>query len=479
MSEIGVTREEIEADPAVQNFREKAQLADSTWGGYSNAIQRYADFTGLTPSELIEEAKQEEINGVHLGDRKIGERMLAFRNSLKEEGLSPNSIHRMLAAVKSLYMWHSINVPKLARDKSLTIRPLDENKDVPSKEMIMKLLNVADLRERAIILSLASSGISTSDFVDLRVRDFKEGYDEETGITKLEPIRKKTGISYITFLSREASQAMMEYLRWRERKAPHIKHPDLIKGWLKHRVYSDDDYLICKRYIPDEYLKVDGEECKVVSKAKPEELEDFVHTDREDLRREEEASLRTVFIKLNERAGTSTEKGKWNILRPHKLRSWFYSTLRNRGCKEEDAEVFMGHKGKGTGENHYFKPEIEYYKEIYLEHMPHLEFFTKESVNVVETAGYRQLQAQLAERDKEIGTLKKQVKALGSQLEELYARKETQKLNEELTPQQAIDRLEEFNVRLREEVLKVLSKEEAVRRYPYLFEPHYVVTEDN
>ena len=383
---ITVSAEDIENDSAFQYFKEKHDLSENTLAGYVNGFQRYVEYTGLSLGELMAEAEKEERERIPLEKRHIGKRLRGFRKHLKELQLAPASIKRLLAAVKSFYVnGYSITIPTLGKDRDLSGKVKIENKGIPSIEDIIKVLKIADLREKTIILGITSSGLSIKDFLNLKVGFFKEGYDEETGITVLDLRRAKTQQDFVTFFSAEATEAFNEYLKWRNKEKPKTAHPDILKGWEKHRVFSDDDYLICKKYIPDKYLE----------------------TKDEEIRKEAEVGLQTVFRLLANRAGIAREKGMWNMFRAHKLRSWFYSTLLSNGCKQEYGEVYMGHISKlGSSGGTYYTAIIPQLKEVYLEFMPHLSLLKPVETKVIESKGYRELKNENATLREEIEAMK-------------------------------------------------------------------------
>lgn len=367
---ISVSAVEIRSDPAFQYYQKKHDLSEATWIGYINALQRYVEYTGLTLSELIVEAEAESEN-INLEKRQVGERLRGFRNRLKEQHLSPGSIKKIIAGIKSFYMnGFSIQLPVLGRDRSLSGKIKIENKGLPAKEDIDKVLKIADIREKFIVLGLSSSGLSTTDFISLRIKEVKEGYDEETGITVLDMRRRKTKQDFVTFFSVEATIALQEYLAWREREQPKTSHKDILSSWRKHRIYSDTDFLICKKQVSNEYLD----------------------TGNEELRKESEYGIQTIFRSLASRAGIARGKDEWNMFRAHKMRSWFFSTLINAGCPQEHAEVFMGHSSRiGSSNGTYYSVIADKLKDTYLQFMPHLSLLTPIEVKIVETEGYKEL----------------------------------------------------------------------------------------
>src|SRR5690606_21416320 len=115
--------------------------------------------------------------------------------------------------------------------------------------------------EKAIMLTELSSGLGAEEVCELTIRQFKEGYDPHTEITTLDLRRGKTGVDYITFLSPEASRAVWEYLKFRDKKS---KYNDVkrVKQLEKQYVYSDDGYLFILRNISDEYNETKDEELR-------------------------------------------------------------------------------------------------------------------------------------------------------------------------------------------------------------------------
>jgi len=90
--------------------------------------------------------------------------------------------------------------------------------------------------------------------VRLKVKDFKTGYDPETEVTTLKVRRQKVKFDFITFLSPESSQAVWDYLDYRNRKTKDTREAR-INQLEKQRVFSENDYLFCRQNVSDSYLK--------------------------------------------------------------------------------------------------------------------------------------------------------------------------------------------------------------------------------
>lgn len=386
----------ILSDPAFIEFKDNHEIGEGTMIGYVNALQRYVELHGLSLSELVEEALKEEKERVAKKDRNILKRMRAFRKYLKSLDLSEKTIKRMLAGVKSFYEFgHQIEIPKLGKDQAVQGRVKEENKEIPSREDIIKALKMCDKREKAIVLGLSSSGLDRQDFTTLTIKQFEEGFDSETGITTLEMRRGKTGNDFITFFSSEATEAIQDYLEWRNRPEPKTSHKDISISWKKHRVYTDSDYLFCDKFISDEFLE----------------------THDEEIRKIDGKALSSIFRYLASRAGLSREKNVWNSFRAHKLRSWFNTQLMNDGCPKEVYEMFMGHKGQlGSSGGTYINGKKGELKNIYLKHMPSLALTSPIITKIIDSNAYKTLQNQLDEKTEEMVKLEEMIKTRDSEI---------------------------------------------------------------
>jgi hypothetical protein len=92
---------------------------------------------------------------------------------------------------------------------------LEKNLRILEKEDLQAVLKVADPLEKAIVLTGTSSGLAANELCDLKVGDFKRGFDPNSGIVTLKLRRKKVSFDFMTFLTPEAAQAIEDYLSLR------------------------------------------------------------------------------------------------------------------------------------------------------------------------------------------------------------------------------------------------------------------------
>ncbi len=377
---------DLKKDPLILEWFSITEVEENTRKIFLQGIRYYTDFVKKTPAELIDEAEQETQDGILMRKRKIKTYIITFREWLKEQEFAPKTVHTHLVAVKSFYKAFDVDLPQLTNKKQFRAIATEENNVRLEKQQIQDFLKYANVRNRAIILSAASSGLAQADILNLKVDDYKKGYDEKSLITTLTLRRKKTKTDFITFLSPEATLAVKDYLDYRNRKpndTNNADHPHVVQAWEKRRVRKDSDYLFVKHDIPDTYLK----------------------TQNEDERKMTSHSLMKMYRELAKKAGLDTDTGKWQIVRSHNLRKFFNSALLNNGCEFFMVEYFMGHT-IGATQAAYFKADPIKLREQYARFVQYLSL-TDVEVHIIESQEYQQLKGQYELVTKQIEAMQK------------------------------------------------------------------------
>jgi integrase len=305
-------------------------------------MQDFTEYTGKDPDTLLEDAENDIKAGKLMRQRQLKRHLIGFRQYLQDEGKAPLTIKSRLTGVKSFFETFDIEIPKLPRVGKA--KPLEKNNDIPTKEDLQDVLKVADPLEKAIVLCGVSSGLGANEICNLKVKDFKKGYDLKTGITILKLRREKAEFNFITFLSPEASKAILDYLEYRNRTTKEPRQIEIIK---KQNVYSDNDYLFIRRQILPEYLKK--------------------HDD--NLRKLDTDALIKIYRRLADKARKSTPANDWGFIRSHNVRKYFNSALLNAGADSFFTNFMMGHTLDET-QAAYFRAKPEELKEIYIKFAP-------------------------------------------------------------------------------------------------------------
>jgi integrase len=264
------------------------------------------------------------------------------------------TIKSYMNCVQSFYRSCDIELLVLGKNK---VKVLEKNKDIPTKEDLQEVLKICDPLEKTILLVGASSGLSLNEIRNLKVKDFKKGYDPETEVTTLKLRRQKVGFDVITFLSPEASRAVQDYINYRGRPT---KSPDPRKEryLIKQRIYSDNNHLFIGRKIHDS----------------------FINTKNDELRKFEDISLKRLYQTLSEKSQKNMPKSDWNLIRSHNIRKRFNSAMLNGGADSFHVEFFMGHTLDNTRAA-YFRANPEKLRELYLKYIPYLTIQTEADIS--------------------------------------------------------------------------------------------------
>ena len=219
----------VTEDPLFQEFISNRNLSEGSIRLYRIALQQYSNFCGKTLKDLIDEAENEEDEGIRIRKRKIKERLNTFKSNLIEKEYATNTINTTVNRVRSFYNEFEIQLPRTLKRKARKDKKLDTFTDLPTIEDIQHILSYANPTYRAMILLGFSSGMSRSELLNLT---FKHYYDAipftkypktlEELINRVGELgdivplwrvtRVKTGNDYFTFSSPEASDAILNYL---------------------------------------------------------------------------------------------------------------------------------------------------------------------------------------------------------------------------------------------------------------------------
>jgi len=362
-------RSELENDHIVREWFATIEAKKHTRLNYLSSMQHYTEYTNKPPEELLEEAEAEIKNGCLMRKRKIKSYLLGFRGALKDRGLAPKTVRGYMTGVKSFYATFDIDLPKINNGSSFAVQPLEKHKKIPTREDIIDILKFASVRNRAIVLVQCNSGLAQDDLLNLKVGDFQKGYDEITGVTTFQLRRGKVEYDFITFLGPEASQAVNDYLEWRNRPVTNSGEKKRLER-KKRLVNSDSDFLFIKTEIEDKYL----------------------HSMNETDRKLNPGGLMDVYRELARITKKETPFGDWATIRSHNMRKYFNSALLNAGADIFFVDFIMGHKIDETRAA-YFRADPVKLKERYIKYLPFISI-EKTETRVIESQGYQELQGE-------------------------------------------------------------------------------------
>ena len=393
----------IEEDPHVKLFFQFRNIKQNTKRNYLSALASYCKYVNLTPTELIEEAEKEQDEPIKMKNRKIKKYLTSYPQYLLKEGIKPSTVRTKIASIKTFYREFDIILPN-KRMKLPQNQTLVTSEDILTKEKIQRALKFCNLKYRAIILLMTSSGMGSAELRNLKYQDFLDALE----IDNFKPVnelrdythnvigtwritRIKTQKQYVTFSSPESNRAIIDYLLELQNKGNLIKSSDPL-------------------FIGDPIRKSEK--------------------NRHDLKLSL-GSMPDYFKKINNRA----ELGKLNdhiLLHAHALREYFGTTLEATRMPHLTIRRLMGHSVDKTT-SAYFKIDVESMKREYFRILPYLCLENLETVTIESPEydklkeGYErdfkakddEIRKLKAEKDEEIKLLKEENKLTRKLVEDL------------------------------------------------------------
>ncbi|MBA7608410.1 Tyrosine recombinase XerD [subsurface metagenome] len=211
----------LEKDPLVGKWL-KGYKAESR-KIYRSTFNMFLKWAKKTPKEMIAERKadlkKEDVAAQHQYERLV---LDCFR---EKKAKSASSAFTIVKAVRAFFGYHymPLKFRRLeAQEFSKGVKPVYTDY-LPTREDLKAMVEVANVRDRAIMLTLASTGIS-GDVCELTRRQFEDKWGKEEPIC-LAPRgdymrRTKTGVRMRPFLTHDAAHATKVYLKTRKDDSP-------------------------------------------------------------------------------------------------------------------------------------------------------------------------------------------------------------------------------------------------------------------
>lgn len=310
----------------LEDFSTNRNLKQISKKTYNTSINLYSNFNNIPFVDLLNEAESEETNQIRWKNRKLKQRLLKFRNFLTRN-YQKNYSRITFSRIITIYRHYDIEVHDLPPQSSKNYNePIPITfKDLPTKNIIKRALDVANPVMRALILFMISSGCARQESLNLTIESFikaTQEYHDSNNVPEIlnslekENIiiptfklkRQKTNKYYFTFCSTEATKEIVSYLKTRKNLKPQDKlfqiHP---------------------------------------------------------------ASVTRNFIRINDKLKLG-KIGTYNRFRSHNLRKFHASNLKNDGMLIDDVNTLQGKSRNAVDEAYYFE-NPEKLKTNYLSHV--------------------------------------------------------------------------------------------------------------
>jgi integrase len=181
-------------------------LSPRTKENYNANFQGWLAFINMTPTEQINKRMQDSTS-TNIVERQFFEDMFRkYKVSLEQRGdLKPSAIKSMLIPVASFFSRNGLKLQLKRGDWESTLTNEVQIRAKLTRDDVRQMYLHADLRDRALLLTLAQSGLSEVDVSCLKVESFPKLYTIPSGEHLFfEKRREKTNEMQATCLSAEA-----------------------------------------------------------------------------------------------------------------------------------------------------------------------------------------------------------------------------------------------------------------------------------
>lgn len=291
--------------------------SEATKRSYLGVVRRFCCYVGMDPDELLK-----------LEREKLESLVQSYCDKFNNPNYSRKYANNILRILKSFFEANGLRLN--VESYYLPTRYRKRPEYIPTKNEVYDMAdNAGSLRNRAIILTLFSTGLRVSTLIALTYGDVKEELEKGYPIVKIPvypemkkriPEACKGNISYFTFTCREAVKAIKLYLEERKRKYGDIEPNQPL--------------------FHSEYNQITREQRKVK----------FM-------------SIREVELIVKSSARKAGIK-EWMYVTPHSLRKTYESILRSElidggRLDIKTQEFFMGHVLPGSQDAYYDKSKVE------------------------------------------------------------------------------------------------------------------------
>ncbi len=179
--------------------------------GYISDFYYFCRWIKAEPDQLMKRCRNQNGDTNPKGVAKMTSAIDQYIDHLQAKNLAPATIRSRMKNITIIFRINGIGI-KLPY--GLSVWNLS-NERAPSREELIRILDLADLRERVVITILAVSGLRIGTLLRLQYRHVKN--DLERGIIPIHmhveaEVTKGKRRSYDTFLNEEASECLKAYL---------------------------------------------------------------------------------------------------------------------------------------------------------------------------------------------------------------------------------------------------------------------------
>ena len=258
------------------------------------ALHLFSKYAEMQPDKIVKIAEREN------GTKKIKKLMEDFIAYYRSVGWSPGYTRVVISWIETWLKCNEIYVAKATRPRFYSVSP----DRAPTPEELEKMIELADVKQKAIIAFLATSGIRVGTLAKLKYKHIKHDFEKGTtpcAVYVPAEITKGKYADYITFINEETVKYLKTYFEQRKKGT----------RWIPPETFTDETPI-------------------------------FRSSNRKDVRHLTTDGLEYTVNSIIKKAGIKDSGGY--TLKVHSLRKYFKTQLTSAGVPFEYVEFMMGHK---------------------------------------------------------------------------------------------------------------------------------------
>jgi integrase/recombinase XerD len=321
-------------DPVLKRWFDTI-VKPGTRDNYRSAFRAYAKYTGLTPSQMLDEAVEDSKKDPRQRKDILLTRVLGFYAYMKNDyerksrghgehkvlgkGVSDKLAIMYTAAARSFYATYDLTVKLKGRRRIPRAKVTNKRMIVGAEQVKVLVEHARSMRDRALVLVNFQGGLDASTLCSIKYGDISEGLAKNEHPLKLELQRPKTGTDFYTFLGKDAVESLKAYLADAKQRGITFTHstPLFLQG--KHKTAMQTQNI---------------------------------------QKMMQELAVRSGFI------DTENNGHEFNPLGPHALRESFGSIMTNSGVPDTVVDFWLGHE-IGEMAEAYKSVQFESLKQMY------------------------------------------------------------------------------------------------------------------
>ena len=219
----------MSTEKLLQEMKLMRNWTGGTYENYVTVVQQYEECTGMSLQELIDEADDEEEQGIRMKRRTIKKHLQTFIQTYMSQ-IRPSTLHKKVALLRTIYKYFEIECPLIEIPQRVSEERIE---DIPTQQHIKQAINSTNTKKiKALICFMASSGCGSAEARNITLQDMIEATQEyhkevqiQPWIQKLKKVehiiptikteRQKTKTQYFMFCTPESMQFILDYLEER------------------------------------------------------------------------------------------------------------------------------------------------------------------------------------------------------------------------------------------------------------------------